>query len=162
AALVSDVPVGVFLSGGLDSTAVAAIARSRVGSSLDTFTLGFDVPGFDERDHAADVVRALGTRSHVLTVTPELFLEGLRALAPLLAGPMAARSLIPPSLLAGYARTHVRVVLVGEGSDELFAGYPTSPGGLLAAHYRRLPPRLRRLLRTATPRLGASHGNVTL
>jgi asparagine synthase (glutamine-hydrolysing) len=162
AALVSDVPVGVFLSGGLDSTAVAAIARSRVGSSLDTFTLGFDVPSFDERDHAAQVVRALGTRSHVLTITPELFLDGLRALAPLLDEPIADQSLIPTYLLARYARTHVKVVLVGEGSDELFAGYPTYPGGLLAAHYRRLPARLRQLLRAATPRLGAPHGNITL
>jgi asparagine synthase (glutamine-hydrolysing) len=162
AALVSDVPVGVFLSGGLDSTAVAAIARSRVGSSLDTFTLGFDVPSFDERDHAAQVVRALGTRSHVLTITPELFLDGLRALAPLLDEPIADQSLIPTYLLARYARAHVKVVLVGEGSDELFAGYPTYPGGLLAAHYRRLPPRLRQLLRAATPRLGAPHGNITL
>ena len=63
AALVSDVPVGVFLSGGLDSTAVAAIARDRVGPGLDTFTLGFEESSFDERDHAAEVVRALGTRA---------------------------------------------------------------------------------------------------
>src|SRR5262245_26538470 len=162
AALVSDVPVGVFLSGGLDSAAVAAIARSRVGSSLDTFTVGFDVPSFDERGHAAQVVRALGTRSHVLTITPELFLDGLRALAPFLDEPVADQSLIPTYLLARFARAHVKVVLVGEGSDELFAGYPTYPGGLLAAHYRRLPPRLRQLLRAVTPRLGAPHGNVPL
>src|SRR5207248_9838271 len=60
AALVSDVPVGVFLSGGLDSSAVAAIARRRLGPDLDTFTVAFDVPGFDERRYAARVSRALG------------------------------------------------------------------------------------------------------
>src|SRR5262245_60849508 len=162
AALVSDVPVGVFLSGGLDSTAVAAIARGQLGAGLDTFTLGFDVASFDERDHAAQVARMLGTRHHVLTITPELFLDGLRTLAPLLDEPIADQSLIPTYLLARHARTHVKVVLVGEGSDELFAGYPTYPGGLLAARYRRLPARLRQLLASASPRLGASHGNVTL
>ena len=162
AALVSDVPVGVFLSGGLDSTAVAAIARDRVGPGLDTFTLGFEESSFDERDHAAEVVRALGTRAHVLTITPELFLHGLRTLAPMLDEPIADQSLVPTYLLARHARAHVKVVLVGEGSDELFAGYPTYPGGLLAARYRRLPAGLRRLLGAATPRLGAPHGNMTL
>jgi asparagine synthase (glutamine-hydrolysing) len=162
AALVSDVPVGVFLSGGLDSTAVAAIARDQLGSGLDTFTLGFDVASFDERTQAAQAARALGTRHHVLTITPALFLDGLRTLAPLLDEPIADQSLIPTYLLARYARTRVKVVLVGEGSDELFAGYPTYPGGLLAARYRRLPPRLRHLLSAAAPRLGASHGNITL
>ena len=161
AALVSDVPVGVFLSGGLDSTAVAAIARQRLGPSLNSFTLGFDVPSFDEREHAAHAAREIGTRHHVLMITPELFLEGLRTLAPLLDEPIADQSLVPTYLLARHARTMVKVVLVGEGSDELFAGYPTYPGGVLAARYRRLPPRLRRLLAASAPRLGAPHGNVT-
>ena len=161
AALVSDVPVGVFLSGGLDSTAVAAIARQRIGPSLNSFTLGFDVPSFDEREHAAHAAREIGTRHHVLMITPELFLEGLRTLAPLLDEPIADQSLVPTYLLARHARTMVKVVLVGEGSDELFAGYPTYPGGVLAARYRRLPPRLRRLLAASAPRLGAPHGNVT-
>ena len=161
AALVSDVPVGVFLSGGLDSTAVAAIARQRLGPSLNSFTLGFDVPSFDEREHAAHAAREIGTRHHVLMITPELFLEGLRTLAPLLDEPIADQSLVPTYLLARHARTLVKVVLVGEGSDELFAGYPTYPGGVLAARYRRLPPRLRRLLAASAPRLGAPHGNVT-
>jgi asparagine synthase (glutamine-hydrolysing) len=161
AALVSDVPVGVFLSGGLDSTAVAAIARQRIGPSLNSFTLGFDAKSFDEREHAAHAAREIGTRHHVLMITPELFLEGLRTLAPLLDEPIADQSLVPTYLLARHARTMVKVVLVGEGSDELFAGYPTYPGGVLAARYRRLPPRLRRLLAASAPRLGAPHGNVT-
>src|SRR4029077_14377292 len=88
AALVSDVPVGGFLSGGLDSTAVAAIARERVGSGLDTFTLGFEESSFDERAHAAEGVGAFGTRARVLTIAPDLFLHGLRTLAPLLAEPI--------------------------------------------------------------------------
>jgi len=161
AALVSDVPVGVFLSGGLDSTSVAAIARARVGS-FDAFTLGFDVPSFDERDHAARAARALGLRHHVLVVTPELFLDGLRALVPVLDEPLADQSLVPTYLLARHARSLVKVVLVGEGSDELFAGYPTYVGGLWAARYRRLPARIRRTLAGVAPRLGSPHGNTTV
>ena len=162
AALASDVPLGVFLSGGLDSTAVAAIVRAAIGPGLDTFTLGFDVRGFDERDYAALAARALGTRHHTLTITPELFLEGLRELVPLLDEPITDQSLVPAYLLARHARTRVKVVLVGEGGDELFAGYPTYVGGLLAPRYRRLPARLRRLVGAVAPHLGASHGNTTL
>ncbi len=162
AALVSDVPVGVFLSGGLDSTSVAAIARAELGGEVDSFTIAFDVESFDERDHALLAARELGTRPHVLTITPELFLEGLRALAPLMDEPIADQSFVPTYLLARYARTRVKVVLVGEGSDELFAGYPTYPGGVLASWYRRLPAPLRAMLRSAAPHVGTPHGNVTL
>ncbi len=161
AALESDVPVGVFLSGGLDSTSVAAIARARLGA-LDTFTLGFDVASFDEREYAALAARTLGTRHHVLLVTPELFLEGLRELSAVLDEPLADQSLVPTYLMARHARSWVKVVLVGEGSDELFAGYPTYVGGMWAARYRRLPVELRRALAGLAPRLGSPQGNTTL
>src|SRR5262249_49342717 len=152
---------GVSLPGGLAPRAAAATPRQRTGPSLNSFPLGFDVPSFDEREPAAHAAREIGTRHHVLMITPELFLEGLRTLAPLLDEPIADQSLVPTYLVARHARTMVKVGLVGEGSDELFAGYPTSPGGVLAARYRRLPPRLRRMLAASAPRLGAPHGNVT-
>src|SRR6059058_4450881 len=162
AALVSDVPLGVFLSGGLDSTAIAAVARPAVDGELATFALGFDVPGFDEREHAALAARALRTRHRTLTITPELFLEGLRGLVPLLDEPLADPALVPTFLLARFARSEVKVVLVGEGGDELFAGYPTYLGGRLSAGFRRLSPGLRRALAAAAPLLGAPRGNTTL
>src|SRR5213594_1891649 len=162
AALVSDVPLGVFLSGGLDSTAVTALARPAVDGELATFALGFDVAGFDEREHAALAARALRTRHRTLTVTPELFLEGVRGLVPLLDEPLADPALVPTFLLARFARSEVKVVLVGEGGDELFAGYPTYLGGRLSARFRRLPPGLRRTLVRAAPLLGAPRGNTTL
>src|SRR5205085_9277261 len=124
--------------------------------------LGFDVPSFDERDHAAYVAAALGTRHHTLTITPELFLQGARELAPLLDEPLADPALIPTYLLSRYARTVVKVALVGEGSDELFAGYPTYLGGLLAARYRRLPATARRALAALAPHLGAPRENTTV
>src|SRR5438034_4870470 len=161
AALVSDVPLGVFLSGGLDSTAITAVTRS-VGGELNTFALGFERRGFDERDHAARAARALGTRHHTLTITPSLFLEGVRDLAPLIDEPLADPAWVPPFLLSRFARTHVKAVLVGEGADELFAGYPTYLGGALAARYARLPAGVRRAVAAAAPALGAPQGNTTV
>jgi asparagine synthase (glutamine-hydrolysing) len=160
AALTSDVPVGVFLSGGLDSTAVTALARPHL-DQLSSFALGFDVPGFDERDHAALAAAALGTRHRTLTIDPALFLEGVRAIAPLIDEPLADPALVPTFLLSRFARREVKVVLVGEGADELFAGYPTYLGGALAERFRRLPAAWRRSLLAAAPLLGASQGNTT-
>jgi len=161
AALVSDVPLGVLLSGGLDSTAVASVAHSLTGE-LATFALGFDVPEFDEREHALRAARALGTLHRTLTITPSLFLEGVRDLGPLLDEPLADPALVPTFLLARFARTHVKTVLVGEGADELFAGYPTYLGGALAGRYGRLPAALRAAVAAAAPVLGAPRGNTTL
>ncbi len=161
AAMVSDVPVGTFLSGGLDSTAVTAVARTVVGD-LATFAIGFDERGFDERDHAALAARALGTRHRTLAITPELFLEGIRDLAPLLDEPLADPALVPTFLLSRFARREVKVVLVGEGADELFGGYPTYVGGALASRWARLPGTVRRAARSAAPLLGAPQGNTTL
>jgi asparagine synthase (glutamine-hydrolysing) len=161
AALASDVPVGAFLSGGLDSTAVVALARAAAGD-LATFALGFDAPGFDERAHAALAARALGTRHRTLTITPGLFLEGVRDLAPLLDEPLADPALVPTFLLSRFARSEVKVVLVGEGADELFGGYPTYLGSALAARWARLPAGLRRAAGAAAPLLGAPQGNTTL
>src|SRR5262245_39213421 len=160
ASLTSDVPVGVFLSGGLDSTAITALARPHV-DELATFALGFDVPGFDERDHAALAARKLRTRHRTLTIDPSLFLEGVQALAPFLDEPLADPALVPTYLLARFARTEVKVVLIGEGGDELFAGYPTYPGGALATAFQRLPVPVRRVLAAAAPVLGAPRGNTT-
>jgi len=161
AQLVSDVPLGVFLSGGLDSTAITAVTRS-VGGELNTFALGFAERGFDERDHAALAARALGTRHRTLTITPSLFLEGVRDLAPLIDEPLADPAWVPTFLLSRFARTHVKTVLVGEGADELFAGYPTYLGGALAARYARLPAGVRRAVAAAAPALGAPQGNTTV
>src|SRR5207253_2090344 len=152
----------VFLSGGLDSTAIASVARSAVDGELATFALGFDVPGFDERGHAAVAARALGTRHRTLTITPELFLEGVRDLLPVLDEPLADPAFVPTFLLSRFARSEVKVVLVGEGGDELFAGYPTYLGSSVSAAFRRLPPALRRAVVAGAPLLGAPRGNTTL
>jgi len=161
AMLLGDGPVGVFLSGGLDSTAVAALARAD-GRDVQSFAIGFDVPGFDERHQAAHAARALGTRHRTVTITASLFLDGVRALAPLIDEPLADPALVPTFLLARLARSDVKAVLVGEGADELFAGYPTYVGAALAQRWARLPAALRRRARALAPALGAPRGNTTL
>ena len=160
AAMVSDVPLGVFLSGGLDSTAVAAVAVALAGE-LATFAIRFDVPGFDEGEYAALAARRLGTRHRTLTITPASFLEGVQCLAPLVDEPLADPAFVPTFLLARFARSDVKAVLVGEGADELFAGYPTYIGAALASRYASAPAWVRRLLAAAAPALGASQGNTT-
>ena len=160
AASVADVPIGVFLSGGIDSTAVAAIAE-RECPGIPTFAIGFDTADFDERRWAAAAAKALGTRHRTITVTPSLFVEGIRTLVPLLDEPLADPALVPTFLLARFARSEVKVVLVGEGGDELFAGYPTYVGAALAARWRRLPEAVRRRLAGLAPLLGTPRGNFT-
>jgi asparagine synthase (glutamine-hydrolysing) len=158
--LLGDGPVGAFLSGGLDSTAVAALAARR--GRLQTFAIAFEDAGFDERAHAAAAARALGTDHRTLVVTPAAFLEGARTLLPLMDEPLADPAAVPTFLLARMARAHVKTVLVGEGADELFAGYPTYVGAALAARWARLPPAVRRAVQALAPSLGASHGNTTV
>src|SRR5262249_53505751 len=102
AMLLGDGPVGVFLSGGLDSTARAALPRK--SGDGQTFALGFDVAGSDERSHATHVARTLGTRHRTITITPGSFLDGALALAPLLDEPLADPALVPTFLLARLAR----------------------------------------------------------
>jgi len=162
AALVGDAPAGVFLSGGLDSTAVAVVARWMLGAGLRTFSLSFETPGFDDCGHAALAARTLGTRHHCLAITPTLFLEGLRDLVPLLDEPLADPALVPTYLLARRAQSEVKMVLVGDGGDELFAGDSRYLGNRLAHFYRCLPAAVRRPLTAIVPRLGAPRPNAPL
>jgi asparagine synthase (glutamine-hydrolysing) len=140
--LAADVPVGVFLSGGVDSSAVAAFASAARGrGNLESFTLGFEERSFDESTHAALVARHLGTLHH----ERRLSMEEARRLAPEILAhldePMADSSLLPCDLLSAHARTRVSVALSGDGADELFAGYDPFLALRRAEHYRRWVPK---------------------
>lgn len=122
--LVADVPVGVFLSGGLDSSLVAALAV-RHHPHIQTFAIGFDDPSFDEREHAAAVAQHLGTTHHVEVLSARALVDAVEPTLDWMDEPHADTSILPTSMLARLARRHVTVALGGDGGDEILAGYPT-------------------------------------
>lgn len=156
--LVSDVPLGVFLSGGIDSSTVAYYAQAESSRSVETFSIGFDDPSFDESSFAREVAAHLGTNHHEEIVRAEDALALVPTLGETLSEPVADASIIPTLLLSRFARKSVTVALGGDGGDELFAGYPTFQGESL---YRALPSPLRRALRSAADKLPASHENFS-
>ena len=118
--LVSDVPLGVFLSGGIDSSVVAACARTL--GPVETFSIKFDDPRYDESEHAAEVAKHLKTKHHEFHVTPDAAAD-LPALAKVFGDPFGDSSALPTHYLARETRKHVKVALSGDGGDELFGGY---------------------------------------
>ncbi|MGM5594016.1 asparagine synthase (glutamine-hydrolyzing) [Corynebacterium glucuronolyticum] len=118
----ADVTVGSFLSGGIDSTAIAALAK-RHNPNLLTFTTGFEREGYSEVDVAAESAEAIGVEHIVKIVSPEEYAEAFPRIIWYLDDPVADPSLVPLYFVAAEARKHVKVVLSGEGSDELFGGY---------------------------------------
>ncbi len=122
--LVADVPVGVFLSGGLDSSLIAALAV-RHHPHIQTFAIGFEDPSFDEREHAAVVAAHLGTTHHVEVLSAAALVDAVEPTLDWMDEPHADTSILPTSMLARLAREHVTVALGGDGGDEILAGYPT-------------------------------------
>lgn len=140
----SDVPVGVFLSGGLDSSTILAHLTAQEGRGVPVFALGNRDPAFDESRFARRTADHFGAEFHELVVDEADLEEGLRRVADGFDEPLGDASIIPTHLLALFARRRVKVVLSGEGGDELFAGYPTYAADRLAEAYRRVPGPLRR------------------
>ncbi|MFI5008817.1 MAG: asparagine synthase (glutamine-hydrolyzing) [Solirubrobacterales bacterium] len=122
--MIADVPVGVFLSGGIDSTLLATLAARRSRAPIQTFTVGYDVGAVSELDAARDTAARLGSEHHELRLcAPEVAVRVPAVLARL-DHPLADQALVPLQAVAELARTQVTVALGGEGADELFAGYP--------------------------------------
>jgi len=156
----ADVPVGVFFSGGVDSSSIAALAVDITGGPVPTFTLGFDDPDFNEADYARRAAAHFGTDHHETIVGEPQMLEALLSMARVLDEPLADASIVPTHLLSRFAREHVKVTLGGEGGDELFAGYPTYIGDRLARSYMRLPAAARGLVRRAVEMIPPAFNNV--
>jgi asparagine synthase (glutamine-hydrolysing) len=136
--LVSDVPLGFFLSGGLDSSIVVASAREVKHDRIKTFSVGFEDPSYDETSHAQTVARHLNTEHTKITVRPD-FKHVVYELVDHFDEPFADSSAIPTYYLCELTRKHVTVALSGDGGDELFAGYLTYQADKLAGLYSRVP-----------------------
>ena len=159
----SDVPVGVFLSGGIDSSTVLAHMAEQIGPGVPAFSLGHAERSFDEARFARKTAEHFGAEFHELILDEDDLDDGLRRVGEGFDEPLGDASTIPTHLLSRFARERVKVVLSGEGADELFAGYPTYIGNRVADAYGGLPGPVRRGLARAIPRLfPVSMGNVGL
>ena len=160
--LMSDVPLGVFLSGGIDSSAVVAAMRDhRDGPDVLSFSIGFDDPSFDETVHAKTVAQLFRTSHRHKTLTPSVMLDKIPGIMSRLDEPLADGSLIPVFLLSEFTREHVTVALGGDGGDELNLGYPTFRAHKVARWLGLLPKPLRAGVARAVRRLPVNHDNIS-
>ena len=143
--LQSEVPLGAFLSGGLDSSIVVALMQQQMSEPVRTFSIGFDIPEYDESSHARRVAQHLGTQHEEFHVSPHA-VDILPQLVWHYDEPFADSSAIPTYYVSQLTREHVTVALTGDGGDELFAGYPRYQAVWLAGYFDRLPAGLKHLL----------------
>lgn len=141
ARMISDVPFGAFLSGGLDSSAVVALMSRHGNGPVNTFSVGFAEAEYSELGHAETVARAFRTNHHPLEVSASTLMEHLPALIGFRDAPVAEPSDIPIYLISREAAKSVKMVLTGEGADEILAGYPKHRFEPLAAVYQSMVPR---------------------
>jgi asparagine synthase (glutamine-hydrolysing) len=156
--MVADVPLGVFLSGGVDSSLVTALMQAESAVPVRTFTIGFTEAAYDEAGYAAAVARHLGTNHTEQYLTPDDVVSVIPKLPSMYDEPFADSSQIPTHLVAQLARRHVTVALSGDGGDELFGGYTRYFIGQklfrrLAALPRSMRPALGRMLTSVPPRV---------
>ncbi|HYV83641.1 MAG TPA: asparagine synthase (glutamine-hydrolyzing), partial [Pyrinomonadaceae bacterium] len=141
--LVSDVPLGVLLSGGVDSSSIAALAVAASHEAVKTFSISFAEASFDESAYARGVAKFLGTDHHEERLSANLAANLVSEIGAWMDEPFSDPSLVPTYLLSRFTRKHVTVALGGDGGDELFAGYPMYAGLRWAEFYKRVPQGIR-------------------
>ncbi len=137
--LVADVPLGILLSGGVDSSAIAAFAVQHATEKVKTFSIGFEEDSFDESKYARQVSHHLGTEHYEATLSVGTAADLITEIGTWLDEPLSDGSLIPTFMLSRFVRHHVTVALGGDGGDELFAGYPMYFGHKVAEMYSAVP-----------------------
>src|SRR6058998_612304 len=142
--MVSDVPLGIFLSGGIDSSVVAALAVRASSETVKTFSISFAESSFDESQYARRVAQYLGTDHHEERFSVSLAANLVSEIGAWMDEPISDPSLVPTFLLSRFTRKHVTVALGGDGSNEIFAGYPMYFGHRMARAYDRIPGFLKR------------------
>ncbi len=158
--LIADVPVGSFLSGGLDSTCIASVA-TRFSPNIKSFSVGFEEPSFDESEYARRAAAAIGTDHRQEMLSPGTMAGILPEVLGYLDEPLSDPSLIPTSLLSRFTRRHVTVALSGDGADELFGGYQTYQAHKFFPYFRALPSFVRKALAAAVAMMPVSEKNLT-
>jgi asparagine synthase (glutamine-hydrolysing) len=141
--LVADVPLGILLSGGVDSSSVAALATQFSNEKVKTFSIGFEADSFDESKYARQVAAHLGTEHYEDKLSVEKAADLISEIGTWLDEPLSDGSLIPTFLLSRFVKKHVTVALGGDGGDEIFAGYPMYFGHKIASIYDAIPGFLR-------------------
>jgi asparagine synthase (glutamine-hydrolysing) len=162
--LMSDVPLGFFLSGGIDSSSVAALAARHVDPArMNTFSIGFEEASFDESAYASRVAGRIGSVHHSDVLSLELAKSLLPHIAARLDEPLGDSSLLPTYLLCQHTRARVTVALGGDGADELFAGYDPFKALRAASFYQRFMPKpVHEAIRLVMSRVPVSHVNMSL
>ncbi len=160
--LIADVPIGVFLSGGIDSSAVAWYAQRASTTRIKTFSIGFAERSYDESAQARLVAAHIGSEHHERILTQQDCLDLIPELYARLDEPFADASLIPTHLLSRFAREQVTVALGGDGSDELLGGYPTFLAERWRGLFQAMPPAMLNALRYAAALLPASDKDIAL
>lgn len=161
--LMAEVPVGVFTSGGLDSSLLVALASEHFPpGGIHTYTIAFGDPSYDESGPAAAIAQRFHTVHRAVNAEPGSLRRALDVVSERLDEPLGDPAVLPTYLLSEAARRDVKVVLSGEGADELFGGYPTYIGHRAARGFAALPAWLRGAVRTAAFAWPASPGKVTL
>ncbi len=161
--LMADVPLGVFLSGGIDSTAIAFFATEELGRpEVATFSIGFDEASFDESGWSYKAAKFLGTTHHLEKFNMRGLLDIIPEISANLDEPFADSSILPTALLCKIASRHVKVALGGDGGDELFAGYDPFRALKAAEMYSRCVPKPAHMaIRLLAGKLPASFGNIS-
>lgn len=159
--LISDVPLGVFLSGGIDSSTVTALMKETGASDIKTFSIGFKEKSFNELGYARRVAEFLGTTHTEFTVESGQVKELVPLLMKYLDEPLADASVIPTFIISRLARRYVTVALAGDGGDELFGGYDTYKAYKIGRLYRKVPNLLRAPVRGVVRRFPASRKRLS-
>lgn len=160
--LVSDVPLGVFLSGGIDSTTVAYFAQKNSPHPVETFSIAFEEKSFDESSYASATAKFLGTKHHEQVFTTKHLLNLIPQVFELLDEPVADPSILPTYLLSSFTKKSVTVALSGDGADELFAGYPTFQADRFAGFFAAMPAFVRKAIASGVEWLPVDERNFSL
>jgi asparagine synthase (glutamine-hydrolysing) len=159
--LISDVPVGILLSGGLDSSGIAALAAQITRKPFHTFAIVFEGKSFDESPYSREMAGYIGSQHHEVVLDEHIILESLSKISECFDEPFAEGSAFPIYHVCRIAKEFVTVVLSGEGADEIFCGYEPYAAQQFLKYYRSLPKFIRRALRAGVHRLPVSDSKVS-